>query len=168
MQKDLIMRANFMKLTSKSFFLSISVIFCFCGTSLFASEVPYVNTSVDKGICSIKIDGDTIDNYKCDYSRAPSILNYSYLYEADKQMLVIIDSPIGNACDGGPLHIYSKTEDGKFKPLKTIDFCGGHYPSITSGPETFIIKIPSISIDGTNKKIPAETWELKNDELVKR
>lgn len=168
MQKGSIMKANFMKLTSKSFFLSIPVIFYFCCTSSFASEAPNVNTSVDKGICSIQIDGDTIDNYKCDYSRAPSILNYSYLYEADKKMLVIIDSPMGNACDGGPLHIYSKTEDGKFKPLKTIDFCGGHYPSITSGPETFKINIPSIAVDGTSKKIPAEIWELKNNELIKR
>lgn len=66
-----------------------------------------------------------------------------------------------------PLHGFSKTEDKKFKPLKTIDICGGRYPSITSTPETFIIKIPSFSIDGTDKKIPAETWELKNVELVK-
>ncbi|EGC7113060.1 hypothetical protein H9T43_002237 [Salmonella enterica] len=64
--------------------------------------------------------------------------------------------------------MFSKTEDEKLKHLKAIDFCGGHYPSITSGPETFIIKIPSISIEGTDKKLPAETWELKNDELVKR
>ncbi len=75
---------------------------------------------------------------------------------------------MGNSCDGGPLHVFSKTEDEKFKHLKTIDICGGRYPSITSDPETFIIKIPSVSIDGTDKKIPAETWELKNDELVKR
>lgn len=44
----------------------------------------------------------------------------------------------------------------------------GHYPSIISAAETFIIKIPLITIDGTNKKNPAKTWELKNDELVKR
>lgn len=90
------------------------------------------------------------------------------MYEAGKQILVLIDSPMGNACDGGPLHIYSKTEDEKFKPLKTIDFCGGHYPSIISGPETFKINTPSIAVDGTSKTIPAETWELKNDELVKK
>lgn len=75
---------------------------------------------------------------------------------------------MGNACDGRPLHVFAKTDDEKFKHLKTIDFCGGHYRSITSGPATFRIKIPSISVDGTDKKIPAETWELKNDELVKR
>lgn len=50
-----------------------------------------------------------------------------------------------------------------------VNTCDGeHYLSIISGPETFIIKIQTITIDGTNKKIPAETWELKNDELVKR
>lgn len=150
--------------------LALCILFAFFTSNslAIADEVPRINTSSENNTCSIKINDELVDSYKCDYSRAPSILNYSYLYEADKQILVIIDSPMGNACDGGPLHIYSKTEDGKFKALKTIDFCGGHYPSIISGPETFIIKIPSISIDGTDKKIPAETWELKNDELVKR
>ncbi|MGU3416658.1 hypothetical protein ACLBW0_23930 [Enterobacteriaceae bacterium C34A] len=75
---------------------------------------------------------------------------------------------MGNACDGGPLHIFIKNENDKFKSLKTIDFCGGHYPVITSGPEAFKLDIPSIAVDGTSKKIPAETWELKNGELVKR
>jgi hypothetical protein len=168
MLKGLIMKVNFMKLKFGNYFLPIFVVSSFFGTSALASEIPHVYTTVEKGMCSIEIDGGTIDNYKCNYFRAPFVLNYSYLYEADKQIFVLIDSPMGNACDGGPLHIYSKTEDGKFKPLKTIDFCRGHYPLITSGPETFIIKIPSISIDGTDKKIPAETWELKNDELVKR
>lgn len=55
---------------------------------------------------------------------------------------------------GGAQHVFSRTEDEKFKPLKTIDFCGGRYPSITSGPETFKLNIPSIAIDGTSKKIP--------------
>lgn len=168
MKKGLVMKGDFMKHMLNRFFLSISVFSYFCGVSVSASEAPHVNTSVEKGVCSIQIDGETIDNYKCDYSRAPSVLNYSYLYEAGKQMLVLIDSPMGNACDGGPLHVFIKNENEKFKPLKTIDFCGGHYPSITSGPETFIIKIPSVAVDGPGKKIPEEIWELKNNELVKR
>lgn len=58
--------------------------------------------------------------------------------------------------------------DENFKHLKTIDFCVGYYPSITSGSETFKINIPSIIVDGASKKIPTEIWELKNNELVKR
>lgn len=145
-----------------SFALSIS------SNTATANEALIVNAFVDKNTCNIKVNNELIASYKCEFSRAPSILSYSYLYEAGKQILVFIDSPMGNACDGGPLHVFAKTDDEKFKHLKTIDFCGGHYPSITSGPETFRIKIPSISVDGTEKKIPAETWELKNDVLVKR
>lgn len=60
------------------------------------------------------------------------------------KIIVFIDNPMVNTCDGE------------------------HYLSIISDPETFIIKIQTITIDGTNKKIPAKTWELNNDELVKR
>ncbi|WP_414149593.1 hypothetical protein ACMGG3_03795 [Enterobacter sp. BNK-18] len=133
-----------------------------------SDETPRINTSSENNTCSIKINDELVDGYKCEFYRAPSVWSHSYLYEASKQIIIFIDSPMGNACDGGPLHVFSKTDDEKFKHLKTIDFCGGHYPSITSGPETFIIKVPSISIDGTDKKIPTEIWELNNDELVKR
>lgn len=162
------MKANSMKFSVKKLLPCIPIVFYLYGNTTFAEQMPRVNTSVEKDICSIKVDNELIDSYKCEYSRAPSILSYSYLYEAGKKILVFIDSPLGNACDGGPLHVFSKTEDETYKPLKIIDFCGGHYPSITSGPENFMINIPSISIDGTDKKIPAEIWELKNNDLVKR
>ncbi|MHA1062828.1 hypothetical protein ACR9GP_02785 [Enterobacter ludwigii] len=157
-----------MDFRSKQLLLCILFAFLKCNNFAIANETPRINTSSEKNTCSIKINGELVDSYKCEFYRAPSVLSYSYLYEASKQIIVFIDSPMGNACDGGPLHVFSKSENEKFKHLKAIDFCGGHYPSITSGPETFIIKIPSFSIDGTDKKIPAETWELKNDVLVKR
>lgn len=127
-----------------------------------------IDTTVKNGMCGIKVDNVDIANYKCEFSRAPSLLSYSYLYEAGKEILVFIDRPQGNACDGGPLHVISKTDSDKFKLVKTIDFCGGHYPEITSGPEKFTINIPSIVIVGIDKTLPAERWVLKQDELVKQ
>ena len=162
------MKVNYMKYKYSNFLICITVVFLTCCNSAFADEVPGVSTSVEKGVCSIKIDEVVIDNYKCEYYYAPSVLSYSYLYEADKQILVFIDRPMGNACDGGPLHVFIKEGNEKFKSLKIIDFCGCHYPSITSGPENFKISIPLIPIDGTSKKIPAETWELKKEDLVKK
>lgn len=157
-----------MDIRSKQLLLCILFALLTCNNYAIADEAPRINSSSEKNACSIKINSELVDSYKCEFYRAPSFLSYSYLYEARKQIIVFIDDPMGNACDGGPLHVFSKNEDEKFIHLKTIDFCGGHYPSITSGPETFIIKIPSISIDGMDQKIPAETWELKNNELVKR
>lgn len=63
---------------------------------------------------------------------------------------------MGNACDGVPLHVISKNEDGKYRLFKSIDFCDGHYPTVNSGPLNFTINIPSIAIEGTNKKILSE------------
>lgn len=84
-----------------SFALSIS------SNTATANEALIVNAFVDKNTCNIKVNNELIASYKCEFSRAPSILSYSYLYEAGKQILVFIDSPMGNACDGGPLHVFA-------------------------------------------------------------
>ncbi|MGV3345341.1 hypothetical protein ACGVWS_06200 [Enterobacteriaceae bacterium LUAb1] len=139
----------------------------FIGAPVFADELPQISTTVENGKCSIKINNEIVDTYKCEYTRTPSLLSYSYLYELDEQLLVFIDQPMGNACDGGPLHIIRKKEDGDYKPLGTIDFCGGHYPEIMSGPQTFSVNIPSVHVDGTDKTIPSEKWILTGDHINK-
>ncbi|MCW2457611.1 UNVERIFIED_ORG: hypothetical protein M2414_005384 [Rahnella aquatilis] len=168
MKKVSVMRGDIMdfKCTKKLLYL-ISIVCFFYVNAALAEDSLNISTRVEKNICSIVIDGVVADYFKCEYSHAASFLSYSNLYALDKKILVFIERPMGNACDGGPLHILSKTEDKEYKPLKVIDFCGGHYPLITSGPEKFTIYIPSIEIDGTTKNIPAETWELKGGALVK-
>ncbi len=152
-----------LKYSVTAFFFSLSCL----SIPAFADGLPKVNMSVENGMCTIKVDGEIIDTYKCEYTKPPSLLSYSYLYELDEKLLVFIDQPMGNACDGGPLHIIRKKEDGNYKPLRTIDFCGGNYPEIISGPKTFTIKIPAINIDGTDKKIPSEKWVLKEEHINK-
>lgn len=146
-------------------FLSAPVILFSFNT--FSEEIPSIYTSVEKDICSIKIDGVEVDKYSCEDSRAPMLLSYSYLYESDRAVMVFIDKPMGNACDGGPLHVISKNNDNKYNILKSIDFCGGHYPAILSDAIKLMILIPSIDIEGTNEKIPSEKWIFKDDKLVK-
>lgn len=156
-----------LKCARKSFYI-ISVVSSLYINATLAEDSLNISTRMDKNVCSIIIDGAVAEHFKCEYSHAASFLSYSNLYELDKKILVFIERPMGNACDGGPLHILSKTEDKEYKPLKVIDFCGGHYPLITSGPGKFTIYIPSIEIDGTTKTIPEETWELKEGALVKK
>lgn len=169
MKKGLIMKGNSMeRLFFKKTYAVGIVAFVFHITSIYAAVPVSIDTSVKNGICNIKIDSVDVDTYKCEGSRAPSLVSYSSLYELDKEILVFIDRPQGNACDGGPLHIISKTESEKFKPLKIIDFCGGHRPEITSGPKMFMISIPSVAIEDTDKSIPEEKWELKSDTLIKQ
>lgn len=168
-KKALITRGDIMnfKYAKKIFYVISAVSYLYTNATL-AEDSLNISTKMEKNICSIVIDGVVAEHFKCEYSNTASFLSYSNLYELDKKMLVFVERPKGNACDGGPLHILSKTNDEQYKPLKVIDFCGGHYPVITSGPEKFTIYIPSIDIDGTTKTIPAETWELKEGELVKK
>ncbi len=67
-----------------SFALSIS------SNTATGDEAPIVNTFVDKNTCNVKVNNELIASYKCEYSRAPSILSYSYLYEASKYWYLLI------------------------------------------------------------------------------
>lgn len=156
-------RAIFQKL-----FRCVLVLFVMHGDAVIADDVSRIKTSVQEHVCNIEIGDELVDTYKCEYSRSPSVLSYSYMYETGKKIVVLIDQPMGNACDGGALHVFSKIDNESFKRLKIIDFCGGHLPSITSGPKNFRIYIPSIAIDGTNENIPAEIWILEGDALIKK
>ncbi|MGR7525739.1 hypothetical protein [Klebsiella aerogenes] len=161
--QDKILSKKSSRISMASLFVSLT---CF-GAPALADGLPQISSSVENGKCSIKVNDKVIDTYKCEYTRPPSLLSYSYLYELDERLLVFIDQPMGNACDGGPLHIIRKKEDGDYKPLGTIDFCGGHYPEVISGPKTFSINIPSIPVEGTDKTIPSEKWVLSGDHIKK-
>ena len=163
-KKGFIMRAEFKM--KHIFFLATPVALFFSSYS-FADKMPSIDTSVEKGVCSISVGGIEVENYSCASSRAPALLSYSYLYELGGSVMVFIDKPMGNACDGGPLHIINQDDNGKYKKLSTIDFCGGHYPAIISEPTKLTIKIPSIIGEGGRENIPSEKWILKDGELTK-
>lgn len=97
-----------MDFRSKQLLLSNLLAFLTCNNFAIADETPRINTSSKKNAFTIKINAELVDSYKCEFYRAPSILSYSYLHEAIKQIIVFIDSPMGNACDGGPLHCLAK------------------------------------------------------------
>lgn len=147
--------------------LAISLFVFLFSLFSFAATVPAIQTSVDRGICSINIDGFRVSQYSCKGSRAPMLLSYSYLYELDKAVMVFIDKPTGNACDSGPLHVISTDQENKFIILKPIDFCGGILPKILSDSKSLIITTPSIIIEGMNDKIPSEKWVFEEDKIVK-
>lgn len=71
-------------------FRSTQLLFCIlfafltCNNFAIADEAPGINTSSENNTCSIKINGELVDSYKGDFYRAPSVLSYSYLYEANK------------------------------------------------------------------------------------
>jgi len=155
-----------MKENSNFLVATIALLILYSNPILAGKEIN-IESKSEKGICQIKINNSELIKYNCPNSGSPTLLLYSNLHSSNNNVLVFIDTPWGNACDGGPIHIISQGDNGIYKLQKAIDFCGGHYPTITSGPEGLIIKIPSLNIEGTNKKIPPEKWIFKNDFLVK-
>lgn len=150
-----------------------SFVFCFLlllvslGKCVYADQEPNILTKSGKGFCEIEINGRSVLKYECKGFYPPSLLNSSYLYESNEKVFVFIDNPMGNACDGGPIHVISQSNDGKYEPHKAIDFCGGHFPTIVTEPAKLSILIPSIEVDGISEKIPSENWIFENNELTK-
>ncbi|WP_413534954.1 hypothetical protein [Rahnella inusitata] len=155
---------NKSKLISTLFITSITLPFMLCAKENYESSVVAL---VDKGICSININNVEAAKYPCLNSDAPTLISFSDLYEVDTKVFIFIDNPRGNACDGGPIHVFSQNNDGKYLLHEEIDFCGGHHPSITSSATKLSINIPSMDIDGTVLKIPAEQWVFENNVLTK-
>ncbi|MBU9819250.1 hypothetical protein J1782_05050 [Rahnella sp. BCC 1045] len=133
----------------------------------FANQSQQIITKSEKGTCEIQINGAMATKYECNGFNAPSLITSSYLYESNEYVYIFIDNPMGNACDGGPIHVISQNDDGLLKSQKTIDFCGGHYPTVITEPKKLSIFIPSIKVEGTSKKIPGEKWVFENNVLTK-
>lgn len=143
------------------------ILLMFSNVYAFANQSQQIIIKSEKGTCEIQINGVLATKYECKDLNAPSLIISSYLYESNEYVYIFIDNPMGNACNGGPIHVISQNEDGLIKSQKIIDFCGGHYPTVITEPKKLSIYIPSIKVEGTSKKIPGEKWVFENGVLTK-
>lgn len=60
------------------------------GQSDFSGNLPKIDSTLEKGVCSMKIDNVDVDNFKCEVSRAPSLLFYSKQYWLNKKSLYLL------------------------------------------------------------------------------
>ncbi len=116
-----------------------------------------VNKATNK--CEYKIKEQTILSFDCEYSYTPDVLGvFNGNFNEFTQLVVIQESPMGNACNGGPLHLIAFNKKTKPFIFKPIDFCGGKDPILKGDAKSVTITFPGGPPNRGEGYIPTETW----------
>ncbi len=74
------------------------------------------------------------------------------------QVLVVQQTMLGNACNGGPIWFLGLRRDGSHVAYRQIDFCGGPDPVIHAEPGRIVVLAPGGPVNHGTGYVPAETW----------
>ncbi len=120
------------------------------------------------GNCEALLAGKLVRSFECEYSYTPGIIAYYDKGNGKFENVVVIqESPMGNACNGGALHILGIQKDGSFSIADPIDFCGGRNPVVEKKETRVRITFPGGPPNRGSGYIPTVVWEYSNGVLKK-
>ncbi|MCB1745408.1 MAG: hypothetical protein KDK91_33890 [Gammaproteobacteria bacterium] len=112
-----------------------------------------VTAADTRGECRVELAGRTVKRFDCSFAYAPSVLGHMPPGSAGPDEIVVLqESPMGNACNGGPLHVLAIDGKGGTRWASPIDFCGGADPRVNSDGQAVHIVLPA------SGELPAEHW----------
>lgn len=116
--------------------------------------------------CLIKLNQQTILSFDCAFSYEPRVLaHFNSNVEPFHDVIVIQESPMGSACNGGPLHIIGLGESNRPHVFEAIDFCGGVDPVLRQVGGEIRIFFPGGPPNLGESTIPEEVWILDRGDL---
>ncbi len=78
------------------------------------------------GNCKALLSGKLVKSFECVYSYTPNVIaHYTNGIGKLADVVVIQESPMGNACNGGPLHVRSAEQGFRLYPLSCLGILGG-------------------------------------------
>jgi hypothetical protein len=118
------------------------------------------------GRCGITLGGKAILDADCQYHYAPRVLgHFKGGIRPFDEVVVLQDSPMGNACNGGPLWFLGINRDGSHKISEKIDFCGGRDPVVKRGADRVTVLLPGGPPNRGKGYIPSETWVYQDGKV---
>ncbi len=129
-----------------------------------AGEIRYFKNTASSE-CNFVRGKDVILKFGCKWSYPPLVLGDFKNVGSLKEVVVIQESPMGNACNGGPLHFIAVTADGKYKATGPLDFCGGKDPEISRSGSALVITFPGGPPNRGTGIIPTERWLYSEGEI---
>ncbi len=118
------------------------------------------------GNCKALLSGKLVKSFECVYSYTPNVIaHYTNGIGKLADVVVIQESPMGNACNGGPLHVLGIDKSGAFKITDPIDFCGGRDPVIEKRGTKVRITFPAGPPNRGSGYIPSVVWEYSEGVL---
>lgn len=135
--------------------------------STVAGEVKYAfNEKTSE--CIFLLNDKPIHKIGCDAAFLPEVIsNFQGELSSIDQLIVVQERPMGNACNGGPLHFIGLRKDQSYSVSSPLDFCGGKDPVLKRKGMDVFITFPGGPTNRGIGKIPTERW-LYRDNQVKR
>ena len=136
-------------------------------TNTVAGEFKY-SLNETTSVCNIELNNNSILKFKCDYDYLPKIAgHFKGKIGTFSELIVLQERPMGNACNGGPLHIIGLRENKSFHISGPLDFCGGKSPIIKQTGEIITITFPGGPPNRGEGIIPTENWTYRDGHLKK-
>ncbi len=132
-----------------------------------AGELRYGKNETS-GMCLITLARKMLAQFDCTDAFLPELIfKSSQLGTEQGQILVFQENPMGNACNGGPLHVIGIGADGKTATPPSIDFCGGKAPVFSEKKDVLLITLPGGSRNHGEGKTVDEAWRWSQGKLIK-
>ena len=118
--------------------------------------------------CNFFLNNTPILNIKCEFAYLPEVLShFRGKIGSFDEVIILQESLMGNACNGGPLHLIALKKSKTFLISGPIDFCGGSTPVIEREGEGISITFPGGAPNRGTGHVPVERWIFVNGQLKK-
>lgn len=113
----------------------------------------------DSSQCEFKHQEQLLMSFSCEFAYPPSVLGvFDGEFGEFTQVVILQESPMGNACNGGNLHLLGIRADNSAKDAGEISFCGGLDPELKIDPKQIIILFPGSTPNRGEGETESEMW----------
>jgi hypothetical protein len=126
-----------------------------------------VGASDAAGQCPVALAGKTLKAFDCRTSYPPRILgHFKAGFGRFQEVVVLQEQPMGNACNGGPLHVLA-IRAGAGELAGPVDFCGGSDPVLEQDGTSLIVKFPGGSPNRGEVSVLDEVWRWDDGRVTR-
>lgn len=120
-----------------------------------------------KNQCQLLLAGKPLRRFDCEFAFTPLVLAH-FKGGVGKlgDVVIVQEMPMGNACNGGPLHLIG-INGADPVTMREIPFCGGADPVVARLESKVVITLPGGQANHGDNIIPAEVWTFENGNLSK-
>lgn len=119
------------------------------------------------GQCPVLLGGAVVLRIDCRTSYPPRVLGrFMGDFGRFEEVIVVQEQPMGNACNGGPLHFLGIRNDGH-EVSGPIDFCGGADPVLTHDGDRLRVTFPGGPPNRGETAVADEVWHYEDGRVTK-
>lgn len=111
--------------------------------------------------CLLTLGQRELHRIDCDNAFPPALLGqFTNGLGRYDEVQVWQESPMGNACNGGPLHLLALRRDGTAVAAPPLDFCGGAAPQLQRQGTAIVITAPGGPRNRGEGRTATQRWRF--------